>query len=229
MDTVLWEPNFPSNKDFFDRSNLFPGDEIRDSIIGINPEITAIELLLGKDISEWKQVLYNKVLKIEVSYTCTLHYYSNGFLDDNGQVDRMTKEDMIRKSMFDFFIDTYFYHLYSAFDVVGQILNKRYKLGLQKHRIYFDTAVCDKLKEKNEELFFQLSTIKTGEKFKSAKLRNIFGHRIPPTEMLGFIIESEENKGVIKTAPYIPSKELVDMLNEALEVLVETIKTLKQI
>jgi hypothetical protein len=226
---VEWNPNFPNNEQYQKYEKLFPGNKLRHDIRQISPDLKGIEIVLGRDISEWRHVLYNKIFHIDVAYTSSFFYYENGFFDHGDPISNMAIEDLIRKSMFIFFSDTFFYQLSSAFDIIGQLLNKRYALDLDERKRYFDRAVCPKLKTANESIYKKLDEIKRSQKYQSVKIRNNIAHDIPPSESVGFYLKFSGNQGALQTNKYMTAKEIKGKMQNALDCLGDTIRVLKEI
>ena len=219
-----WNPNFPTNKDYWKAAKIFPGDPIRKSISDMGCSVQELNFLFEEGIHEWQQVLYNKVHKIEIAYTCTVFYYENGIQDI--ELSKMPEGDMHRKIMFDFFVDMGLYSVYSAFDVIGHILNNRYNLGIDDRKIYFGTAV-DKLKDKDNDLFKKLDAIRNTNEYRKGKIRNDFAHNIPPTEMLGFVIERKNNVISMKENDRKLSSEMMETFKDVVDLLQEAANIIK--
>lgn len=253
-------PDFPSNEDFNKLAKgVFRGQKFKEYVDNINDDVTDVDYFLkGKDVSKWKLILSNKISHIQLSYSCAC-YYALKMNDDDwhkplpegGEIFYPFDADQACiKSMFDFFIGSCFNYIFSAFDIIGQIVNEKYELGLSVSKVSFN-KICDnkRLEKTNSDLNKVLNEIKNGTQFKNVDMRNAFTHRIPPTELIPlyaeketFIVNDERRKGqeltlkgidngkkvtiISHKSIYTPSKQIVIMTDEALSCLLDTIKLL---
>ncbi|MGD0879869.1 MAG: Cthe_2314 family HEPN domain-containing protein [Anaerolineales bacterium] len=130
------------------------------------------------------------------------------------------------KNWFDFFTDTFYHKLFSAWDLVGHFLNVKYDLSLKE--VYFSTAI-DGLSEKNSNLYSSLLEVKDSSAYKKAKnIRNNIIHNSPPN-IPGTAVYRSNHSGIfgrrfatIGLKEYIPSGEIFINIREVLELFEAT-------
>ena len=62
------------------------------------------------------------------------------------------------KMWFDYFSDTFYYKLFSAWDIIGHFLNVKYGLKIPNDKVYFSIAV-NKLKDINKNIYSNFNDI----------------------------------------------------------------------
>jgi hypothetical protein len=195
---------------------------------------------------EMNQCFYDiqlRTMAIFKSYYFLIFYYEVGIPDKRWFISPGRKRESIEyypdfqkvhysiKSWFDFFTDTFYHELFSAWDMVGHFLNVKYDLGLKD--VYFTTAI-DGLSEKNSNLYNSLIKIKDSTAYKlSKKIRNNIVHNSPPN-IPGMTVYRSNHSGTfgrqfaaIGLKEYIPSDEIVINIREVLELFEATLLCLQ--
>ncbi|WP_110955199.1 Cthe_2314 family HEPN domain-containing protein [Anaerosinus massiliensis] len=233
-------PKFPTDEAFSEIAvKIFPLQSFKQVISEIrsNKKVDIWGCFLnGKDAVDWTIILSNKISQIQLSYPCAYHY-AEKFNDDvwhrnneeEGCIEYFpyTQKEALNKAMFDFFAYTCFSVVFSAFDIIGQVVNGEYKLGFAITDVSFNKIVCPKLENINKNLFDTLNKIKKGDKFESVKLRHSFIHRIPPTELIAFAVKDKGNVKSLTVGKYVTSKEIMECMKEAIDCLLETLNAIK--
>ena len=162
------------------------------------------------------------------SYYFLMFYYGIGIPDKRWYISPGKKGESVEyypdflklhysiKSWFDFFTDTLYYELFSAWDLVGHFLNVKYGLGLKLNKVYFTNAV-DGLVEKNPNLYNCLKKIIDSSVYKKAKeIRNNISHNFLPNTPGMAVFRNSQAAGIgfrqtatIGLKEYIPSEEIV--------------------
>src|SRR5260221_213955 len=168
-----------------------------------------------------------------------MFYYEEGIQDDpafispgmQGQTvqfyPNMDSNQRQNKDWFDFYSDTLYFKLFSAWDLIGHFLNVKYGLGVEK--VDFHKAVTN-LKSKNVGPFKNLGKLKSSPAFKTASIlrNNITHNRLPNT--LGM----EVTRKVTRIGPaidiglkiYFPAAEIVANTRETLSLFASTIEAM---
>ncbi|MFC1679036.1 Cthe_2314 family HEPN domain-containing protein [Elusimicrobiota bacterium] len=134
------------------------------------------------------------------------------------------------KGWFDFYADTLYYKLFSAWDIVGHILNVKCNLGLS--RASFHNAVCVAI-EQNSASYTHWSQIVTSSVFRKAKgIRHDITHNyLPSTTGMTIGLKEYSIGGKRKRKEYrfgmkkyLPSDEIVANLDQALDLFKITLE-----
>lgn len=232
-------PNFPSDEDF---NKVIKGielfKELKNDISQIKVGMTledseAIRYLLTNktnDAGDWKRILSGKIEQLSVNYTCAQYYFNLGINDEewwrnnyeNGCIEylpNLTDQERINKFMFDLFINNVFNIIFSTLDIIAQLINAKYQLGISVEKISYNKLFFKESKDKKKlELYINLkkkepslqqalSEIRDSED-QSVKLRNSFTHRVPPTELIGLYIDDPRK---ITSVDQIPKDEPLPM------------------
>ncbi len=127
------------------------------------------------------------------------------------------------KMWFDYFSDTLYYKLFSAWDVVGHVLNVKYDLEIKEKDVYFSTAF-KKLGDKEKNLRCCLKKVKNSPVYKKAHgiRRDITHNYLPNTaHMVG---RRCSQFTTIDLKEYKTSEEIVTNVQGALELFAETLQ-----
>ncbi len=196
--------------------------------------------------------LIHRLSGVKKSFVMLMFYYEMGipdkkWLDSNANryfPDFEAKHFSI-KSQFDYYVDVFYYKIFSAWDSVGHLLNVLYDLKLDK--VYFKPAVeCEKLKSNNKNLSDCLKKIVNDRVYmKANKLRNDITHSYLPSspglrvdrnektenkvEYPIFSIGDSNNPSVVVgLSGCITSTDFVENIKGLLNLFVKTIECIKE-
>ena len=173
------------------------------------------------------------------SYILMMYYYGKGIPDKRWYVSPskdghsiqyypdFTERHFHIKGWFDFYSDTFYYKLFSAWDLVGHMINVAYGLSIKKKGVYFSTAV-EALKNKgNEPLYKCLKKIQKSSEFVKAKeIRKDITHNYLPNVAGIRVNRSDDLKSLSLKASYITSEEVVANAQKALDLFAKTMEIL---
>lgn len=123
----------------------------------------------------WDNCILNKLGKLNNAYVNTFANYNRDLIK-NG--DEPTKGKYIHRLQFDFYAETVYYFLFSARDIVFQILNIYYDLNIEEYNV---SAKSIKQKMTNSSIREQLINLE--KDFDTAsKIRNSFTQKFPKNQ-----------------------------------------------
>ena len=167
------------------------------------------------------------------SYVLMMFYYGKGIPDARWRISPGRKGQSIEffpdfeerhfaiKAWFDFFSDTLYYKLFSAWDVLGHVLNVKY--DLRAERVDFGQAV-KALKSKEPGLHAKLAEVRESAAFQKAnKLRNDITHNYLPNTT-GFTVRRSGTSISVGSKAYVPSGEIVANIQETLPLFAATLQ-----
>ena len=169
------------------------------------------------------------------SYVFMMFFYGQGIPDKRWYVSPGNRGQSVQffpdfkerhfviKGWFDFYSDTSYYKLFSAWDLVGHILSVKYDLSPKKGRVNFKWAV-KALTSKNATLRASLEEVRDSPAFQKAnKLRNDISHNYLPYTT-GIAIHRGEGVTGIGFKHYVPSAEIIANIQEALDLFGVTLQ-----
>ncbi len=172
---------YPSNEEREEAENSYPNL----SNFGFDYKNELVEILKNKkSLSEtkkevnlfwWDNCLLNKFGKLHLSYINT---YVNYMRYSSESEEILKKGISIHRLQFDFYSETYYYFLFSARDVIFQILNLFYNLDIEESRVSFKTITKKMINNNVREMILKLD-----DKLKVAsEIRNSFTHKFPKNQ-----------------------------------------------
>lgn len=199
------------------------------------------DFLLNFNILNWATHLTNRIGDVFKCHVFIVYYYGSGFPDDqwyqipgkNGQAvsyfDAFTEGDFLRKDMFDLFVNSFIFNVFSVLDTIGQILNIQYDCGFEIYDVTFKRVIA-KLKDLNPLLHQALNTILESETYSELnKFRNEITHQMLPGSIGKMVEKFPNKKGMALTiGQYVPSKNVMEKIDLALDVLKQCISALSQ-
>ena len=144
--------------------------------------------------SRWVNYLIGRLFEVRKSFVFMIYYFNKGIPDDewkkngdDGGIEYFTKPMTNRQlhimSEFCYYVDIFYYKIFSVFDSLGHLLNEMFSLGLIDNNVNFKSAI-KKLKNNNGDLYAELTKIRGNHEFvKANKLRNYFTHYFSPCEI----------------------------------------------
>jgi hypothetical protein len=231
---------FPSEDDWQRISCTFPFKEINIPINSFCQDETASNdselLFTNSELEEWTIHLINRLYDVHMSYVMLCFYFEKGIPDEewcipprqNGEsvqyFPHFTQYHFQIKSWFDYYVDTFYYKLFSALDTIGQILNIKYNLGIKKPDL---GNVMKKLENMHPDIHNELKQLKDNPAFKEAKkLRNDITHNLSPSSISGNITKFQDATA-LSVGEYVPSATIQQNVIDVLYVFVEFLNYVK--
>ena len=160
------------------------------------------------------------------SYILMMFYYKQGIPDQRWYISPGRNGESVQyypdfeerhfhiKGWFDYYSDTLYYKLFSAWDVVGHILNVKYDLKVDM--VYFGKAV-EALKSKHPSLHANFAGVRESPVFKKAStIRNDITHNYLPNTA-GMAVYRGSKSTTVGLKKYVPSDEIIANVQEILE------------
>lgn len=182
--------------------------------------------------------LIRRFYHMERSYIFSRFYYENGIPDDewhlspgtNGEsveyYPHFTKDDHLNKSWFDFYVDVFYFKIFSMYDVLAHIVNVAFILGFQKRNTSMNQNLISKLKGIDAPLSSSLSALLDSPEFIRAKeIRNDISHNYLP-HSVGMSVTRNGGTITVGIKSYIKSREIIKNMNEIQSILCEMIKAI---
>lgn len=233
---------FPTKEDWKRIYNASAFNKIYSMLDGLeDKEHTTLCFTQNIELSGWLYELRQGIGDIAISYCFMMFYYEKGIPDGRPYISPGTNGESIQycpdsepihfhiKAWFDFFSDTLYYKLFSAWDVIGHILNLKYDLKIDIDKVYFGTAI-GKLRKKDINLHACLNNVLCSSAYKTAHKNrvNITHNYLPSTaHMIARRDNNPELKGNvthIDIKEYVKSEEIVTNVQEALELFAATLR-----
>ena len=144
----------------------------------------------------------------------------------------MSNEELLIKSEFDYYTDNYYSKLFSAFDMIGHLLNSKFDLGLESKgkEINFVNAIKeiggnDSLKH----IYDSLVKIKGSHIFQKAKKYRLdIIHNFPPYK-IGPGYKEQKNAIGFGGGEYVTSEKLKYNAEKSLDLLSDILNIIKNI
>jgi len=187
------------------------------------------------ELKGWLYEMRQRVEDTAISYFFVMFYYEKGIPDKQWYKSPGANGASVQyfpdfkevhysiKMWFDYFSDTLYYKLFSAWDLVGHLLKVKYDFKIRKDSVSFSTAL-EKLKDKDTNLYNCLNSIKNSPVYKEAhKIRSDITHNYLP-HTAHMVVHSGSKLTTIDLKQYIPSEEIVTNVREALELFTETLQ-----
>jgi len=197
------------------------------------------DFFAGMELQRYLYEVRQRLEDVVRSYILMMHYYGKGIPDKRSDVSPskdghtfqyypdFTERHFHIKGWFDFYSDTFYYKLFSAWDLVGHMINVAYRLGIKKKDVYFSRAVKALENKGNEPLHKCLKELQESEGFKRAKdIRQDITHNYLPNVAGIKVYRSDDLKSLSLKASYITSEEVVANAHEALDLFAKTIEIL---
>jgi hypothetical protein len=171
----------------------------------------------------WDNCLLFRLQNVRDTYVYTLTNYNRGFLDDYA---KCTHIQLINHLLFNYSAEIFYYYYFSTRDIIAQILNFYYSLGIKEDKLHFNRALISKIKDqsvKNILLKFEDAT-------KSANdYRNGFTHRYTPNLPDHRSVVVRDNKELsFGGGSFIESDKILENINGSLNALSNLILELRE-
>lgn len=199
------------------------------------------DFILDIELSELILQLGHRLSDITKSLVLLHYYFDKGIPDDEWYISpgkdgvsiqyypHFEQKDFQTKDWFDFYSDTFYQKLFSAWDILGHILNKVYRLNIKPKSIDFPNAIKN-LSSANSNLGNKLDNIANTSEYQRAKeLRNNSTHNYLP-HSVGLTVKTTSNEHATNTSigirHYTTSKEIMSNVQHTSALLRETISAI---
>ena len=191
------------------------------------------------ELKGWLYELRQRIEDTAISYYFMMFYYKKGIPDKRWSISPGINGASVQyypdfeevhysiKVWFDYFSDTLYYKLFSAWDVVGHVLNMKYGLNIKKKGVYFSTAY-KKLGDKDKNLHDCLKNIIDSPVYERAnEIRNDITHNYIP-HGAHMVVHRSNKSTTIGPKQYRPSEEIVTNVQEALDLFATTLRCISE-
>jgi Cthe_2314-like HEPN len=189
------------------------------------------------DFEQWLIRLLNKLGDIRFSYIQLADSFNKGIPDWNWKRDKdrggivffpefSKEEHNANKFLFDFFIETFYYHYFSSVDILYKVINKLFSMNIDEHKKNFNLKVLIKLKKEDLKLHEAIDQFLKLNK-QNRKFRNDFTHNyaVNEVDMRSKKSIKDGRKTVTMMDPtYTPSKELFDEARNLIQVYLPVLR-----
>jgi len=234
MSTVFFE--FPTREDWRRIHNASAFKKIFSVLDSLEErEYLTDDFTKDLELKGWFYEIRQRIEDTAISYCFMMFYYEKGIPDKRWYISPGTNGESIQyypdfeevhfriKMWFDFFSDTLYYKLFSAWDLVGHVMNVKYSLKIPKKDVYFGTAV-KALRCKGKNVHDCLKNVKDKQAYEKARrIRIDITHNYLP-HTAHMVVHSGSKSTTIDLKQYIPSEEIVTNVREALELFAETLQ-----
>lgn len=189
------------------------------------------------ELETWVNHLQNRIYDVWKSYVLLTYYFEMGIPDDEWHISPGKHGESVQyypnfeekhfkiKSEFDYYVDVFYYKIFSAWDTVGHVLNVMHNLKIKKPSF---RSVVEKLKSANINFCKVLNTIVKHPDFEKAKeLRNNITHNYLPSSIDAGIGRESESKISFGVGSYTTSKEFYENILNSLDLFAMTLNSIK--
>lgn len=190
--------------------------------------------------TRWLIHLQNRLADVFVSYIMARFYLSKGIPDEPWYISPGRRGNNIeyfpnfeevhftRKAQYDYYVDVFYYKLFSAFDTLGHLLDTIYDLDLPSSRVYLATAV-DALAPRDPTFHGRLKQILDSRAFREAhSFRIAITHNSPPNEAGPLVASPAPTGCFIGVGTYTCCATFMDNMHAVLTEAALIITLLKQ-
>ncbi len=239
------EHTYPSLEDFqniFTKYDFAKFNIINEKVIDTNIDYDlAAKMRIGIDFKTYIMNLRNRLSDAQKCFGFLHFYFDKGIPDDeyfispgiDGQsisyFHNFNEQNFSNKINYDFYSDFFYYKLFSAWDIVGHIINIIFQLEIKENNVSFGKCYCDKLKSINVELYNGLGNILQDNDFKKAnRIRNDISHNLSPNNIGAMISDGKKIENTIVyqigIGKYTKSKEFLDNVYKSLDLMYQTLE-----
>jgi hypothetical protein len=171
----------------------------------------------------WDSCLQYRLEKVRDTYVYTLTNHSRGFFDD---YTKCTHIQLINHFGFNYYAEIFYYFFFSTRDIIAQILNSFYSLGIKENQLHFNKAFINKIIDKNVKIIllkYEDDTIRASD------YRNGFTHRFTPNLPDHRSVVIKDNKELkFGGGRFIESGKIVENIDNSINSLSNFILELKE-
>ncbi len=231
---------FPTDEEFGAIQSKYPTPELELIRQDIASEIKSNfgsenleSLFLSVEIDDWIIHLGNRMIQARDSYHLMMFYFDRGIPDERPWISPgkdgesisyfpdFQESDFSNMARFNFYADTFFSKLYSAFDSTGHLLKGIHQVNLPPKRVYF-TTVVEELNKSGNSIGKELQVLVDNPEFeKLNSIRNDITHNFLPGMHGGSIQRSFSGKALKEitfgVGKYVKAIEIVSIANDSLK------------
>ncbi len=236
MSSVFFE--FPTQEEWKRIYKASPFEELYSALDRVTQRSDwSDDVFITLEVRGYLNELMHRFADTFKSYQMMMFYYEKGIPDQRWYSSPGKQGESMQyfpdfenhhvyiKAWFDFYSDTLYYKLFSAWDIIGHILNVKYSLNIRKDRVNFREAV-QRLKNRDETLFERLDALINSPSYQEAKrVRNDITHNYLPN-VPGMAVFREDRFDAWGVKKYIRSNEVVANIKEALDLFGKTMRYL---
>lgn len=217
---------FPTDDDFKRLGPTFPYDNLLlhpdDILQYFSSEHPVAQISNFGDILTWVNSFNGRVYYARRSYIFMSFYIETGIAEN---IELFTNEQYIIKDYFDYFADTFFYKLFSAWDTIGHIFNIIFHLSVD--RPSFEKSLYQ-LKKSNIDAYHLYEPIFKDIAYRDAKdVRNDITHNVPPSIADQRPIPATPEITYFGVSKQVLSNTVFSTATNAIPLLERTVLTLK--
>jgi hypothetical protein len=220
---------YPSQKEFLKHLKKCPRLEIFDFrrthplALIVNDRIPMNEASRLGNLYWWDNCFLYRLEKVRDSYIYTMTNYYRGFLED---YFKCTHKQLVNHFQFNYYAEIFYYYYFSTRDIIAQILNSYYLLGIKENKVLFNKLFINKILDprvKNILIIFEEETKDSND------YRNGFTHRFTPNipDHRSTIVEGNK-KLDFYGGRYIESDKMIKNINDSINSLSKLILELKE-
>jgi hypothetical protein len=190
-----------------------------------NRELSPKEIEKRANLFYWDICLGNKFGKLRETYIYLLTNYYRGFNEDCSKSS--FSGDSINHFLFDYYSEIFYYYYFSSIDIILQIINLYYTIGISEMKIRLNDEFLKKIKD--EDVKKLLNTFKENTK-EASELRNSFTHRFTPNlpENRIYVTEEFDGRKLVGKGNISDSQKLTNNMKMILEELSSLTTKLKE-
>ena len=191
--TIVNTLELPSPQEWQEGLNLNPFKKLTIDISELDISDDMATALVYEDLQYWVQQHNNKAKSLNITYVLLEHYYDKGIPDDewiswrSGGIDYMPHfqpEHWYIRDWFHFFVEIYYYRIFSLWDSVVGFINIFYQMHFNQD-ISLRKKVLKELSVQKPQLYIIFTSIKGDPLYNEAsEYRNNMVHNLPPTEVI---------------------------------------------
>lgn len=235
MKLEMKDYRFPSSQEYNEAAGLIPEltpfDFNNDDPVNLmlNMRLSAAETNRIFNLSEWDNLLINRLGRLRSTYIYVLVNYNRGFVDD---LAKTSYQETINHLLFDYYAEIFYHLFFSVRDTVLQILNVNYSLGIEEDELYYNEFIKAIKSSKNENVDKVLSVLEHFRKETkvASGFRNKFTHRFPintPDYRTKLSVENGRNTLATGKGDFTLSKTIMKNIDGSLHSLSIFLKELK--
>lgn len=226
--------DFPSQDEWQRIYSTTPFEQLSQKVVAFANQDSSERGLSGfeqsVDTKEFLLQLQYRLTDTAKSYTLLTYFFEKGIPDNEWYISPGRSGASIEyfphfepihfliKDWFDYYADTFYHKLFSAWDMLGHILNVQYRLSIKQQSVSFHQAV-KKLSDKDKALHAKLDEIRNHSAFREAKrLRNDITHNHLPSST-GISVTLNEKGGGIGIREYTTSAAITKNAQEVVALL----------
>ncbi len=233
---------FPNEEEWNDLEGSYPFEklEIRDDDFkyAFENANTVLKWSATSEIETWKNHLINRLIQTRWSFVFLMFHFNKGIPDKEwlmspgpeGESIRyfphFTTDDHKVKAQFDFYVDIFYYKLFSAWDTIGHLLNMMYELRIERSSF---SKAAQALQSVNPVLHQELAAIIESDHFRTMQdFRHTITHNHLPGHIGSSVRRISDNEMTFGGGSYTPSAKIQANIIQALNLFAKTLKVIRE-